>query len=115
MPVIHIKTSAPLVGSTGMELLQKLSKMVAEILGKPEQYVMTTLQSAEMMMSGQDGTAAWVELRSIGGLNAEVNKRMTKKLCGLLKTELGIGPERVYINFIDIKPENWGWNSETFG
>jgi phenylpyruvate tautomerase PptA (4-oxalocrotonate tautomerase family) len=115
MPVIHIKTSAPLVGSTSMELLQKVSKMASEILGKPEQYVMATLQSAEMMMSGQNGAAAWVEVRSIGGLNREVNKRMAKKLCALLKLELGIGPERVYINYIDIKPENWGWNSETFG
>jgi phenylpyruvate tautomerase len=115
MPAILIKTSAPLVGSISLELLQKVSKMAAEVLGKPEQYVMVTLQSAEMMMSGQNGSAAWIEVRSIGGLNTEVNKRMAKKLCALLKTELGIGPERVYINYIDIKPENWGWNSETFG
>ena len=89
--------------------------MAAEILGKPEQYVMVTLQSAEMMMSGQNAAAAWVEVRSIGGLRQEVNKRMTQKLCSLLKLELGIGAERVYINYSDIAPENWGWNNDLFG
>lgn len=115
MPAIHIKTSAPLAGSTSIELLQKVSIVATEVIGKPEQYVMVSVQSAEMMMSGQNGAAAWVEVRSIGVLREEVNKRMTQKLCGLLKLELGIDPERVYINYIDIKPENWGWNNDTFG
>lgn len=115
MPAIHIKTSAPLVGSTSIELLQKVSKMAADVIGKPEQYVMASLQSAEMMMSGQNAAAAWIEVRSIGGLSSEVNKRMTQKFCALLKQGLGIAPERVYINYVDIKTENWGWNNDTFG
>lgn len=115
MPAIHIKTSAPLVGDQGVELLQKVSKVAAEVIGKPEQYVMASLQSAEMIMSGESGAAAWIEVRSIGGIRGEVNKRMTPKLCGLLKQELGIVSERVYINYIDIKAENWGWNNDTFG
>lgn len=115
MPAIHIKTSAQVVGDQGVELLQKVSKVAAEVIGKPEQYVMASLQSAEMVMSGQNGAAAWIEVRSIGGLQGEVNKHLTQKLCALLKLELGVVSERVYINYIDITPENWGWNNDTFG
>lgn len=115
MPAIHIKTSAPLVGTTSVDLLANVSKAVAEILGKPEQYVMVTLQSAEMIMSGQTGAAAWIEVRSIGGLSHAVNERLTQKLCALVKRDLGIGAERVYINYSDIGPQNWGWNNDLFG
>jgi len=115
MPAVHIKTSALLVGSASRDLLPKVSKMTAEAIGKPEQYVMVSLQSAEIMMSGQNGAAAWIEVRGIGALRGEVNKRMTQKLCALLKQGLGIESERVYVNYMDIEPENWGWNNDTFG
>jgi phenylpyruvate tautomerase len=95
-------------------LLATLSKTVAETIGKPEQYVMVTLSQAAMLMSGNQGKAAFVDVRSIGGLSGDVNRRLSQKLCKLLNDALGVPENRVYLNFTDVEASNWGWNGSTF-
>jgi phenylpyruvate tautomerase len=56
-----------------------------------------------------------VDLRSIGGLSDEVNRKLSQQVCKLLKDSLGISPDRVYLNFTDVEAPNWGWNGSTFG
>ena len=70
---------------------------------------------AAILMSGKAGDAAWVDLRSIGGLGANVNRKLTQQVCNLLNESLGIAPERVYLNFTNVEAGNWGWNENTFG
>ena len=91
------------------------AKIVAETIGKPEQYVMVTLNPASLLMSGKSDQAAFVDVRSIGGLNGEVNRSLAQKVSRLLQESLGIAPDRVYFNFTDVKASNWGWNGSTFG
>jgi phenylpyruvate tautomerase PptA (4-oxalocrotonate tautomerase family) len=54
-------------------------------------------------------------VRSIGGLNGAVNAALSKSICDKLSEELGISGDRVYINFIDVSADSWGWNGGTFG
>jgi len=68
-----------------------------------------------MLMSGRTGAAAFVDVRSIGGLSGDVNARLSQQICQLLQTSLGISPDRVYLNFAGVSAANWGWNGETFG
>jgi phenylpyruvate tautomerase PptA (4-oxalocrotonate tautomerase family) len=56
-----------------------------------------------------------VDIRSIGGLSDDVNRQLSQKICKLLKESLGVPPDRVYLNFTDVRPGNWGWNGDTFG
>ena len=56
-----------------------------------------------------------MDIRSIGGLSGKVNGRLAQKVCALLQELLGITPDRVYLNFIDVPAANWGWNGSTFG
>jgi len=114
MPLIKVEITEKLSEEEEADLLKALSATVAEELGKPEQYVMATVSVARVLMSGDFGPAAFVEVRSIGGLNARVNGKMSAAICSLLSHSLAISPERVYLNFMDLSAENWGWDSRTF-
>jgi len=76
---------------------------------------MVTAGSAAMLMSGAAGPAAFVDLRSIGGLSGEVNRRLAEKITQVLNEALGVPADRVFLNFTDVKSANWGWNGGTFG
>jgi phenylpyruvate tautomerase len=86
-----------------------------ETIGKPETYVMVSASKADLMMSGSEGDAAFVEVKSIGGLTHDVNEKLSAKICDLLEAKLEIPPNRVYLNFIDVPASHWGWNGSLFG
>ncbi|MDD5676152.1 MAG: phenylpyruvate tautomerase MIF-related protein [Chitinivibrionales bacterium] len=115
MPYLRLTLSEPLENSKRDLLLKALSKLVAEGLGKPEHYVMVSIDDAAMIMSGEIGSAAFADIKSIGGLSGKVNKALCGKLCGLLQEMLGIPSDKIYANFTDIAGQNWGLNGTTFG
>ena len=115
MPWLKLETTVPLPDEKGKPLLAALSKAVAGATGKPEQYVMITVSHSDMLMSGKAGDAAFVDIRSIGGLNGETNRKLSQQICKLLKDSIGIAPDRVYLNFTGVEAGNWGWNGSTFG
>ncbi len=115
MPLLKLIITEPVSDEQRAALLPALSELVGKGIGKPEHYVMVTLQTEAVLMSGKVGPAALAEVRSIGGLNAQVNKRIAQQLCALLENTVRIPPARVYINFMDVAADHWGWNGATFG
>jgi len=115
MPLLKLETTVALSDDKRKALLAALSKIVAETVGKPEQYVMVTASPAAILMSGKPGEAAFVDCRSIGGLSGVVNRQLSEKICRLLNESLGLPSNRVYLNFTDVEAANWGWNGQTFG
>jgi phenylpyruvate tautomerase PptA (4-oxalocrotonate tautomerase family) len=115
MPLLKLETTVALSDDKRKALLAALSKIVAETVGKPEQYVMVTASPAAIVMSGKPGDAAFVDLRSIGGLSDRVNRQLSEKLCRLLSESLPVPSNRIYLNFTDVEAANWGWNGQTFG
>ena len=115
MPLLKLETTVVLPEEKRKLLLAALSKAVAGTIGNPEQYVMVTIGSAAILMSGKPGDAAFVDIRSIGGLTGDANRKLSQQVCKLLNDSLGIPPDRVYLNFTDVKAGNWGWNGSTFG
>lgn len=115
MPLLKLDTSVALSDEMKRDLLPKLSRLVAETIGKPEDYVMVTISSSAILMSGKPGDAAFVDIRSIGGLSKNVNQQFSNKICALLKDSLGLAADRVFLNFTDINAPNWGWKSSTIG
>jgi phenylpyruvate tautomerase len=115
MPLLRLETNVGLAEDKRKALLASLSKAVAESLGKPEQYVMVTAGQAAMLMSGKHVDAAFVDIRSIGGLSNDVNQKLTQQVCKLLNDSLGISPDCIYLNFTDVESGNWGWNGSIFG
>jgi phenylpyruvate tautomerase PptA (4-oxalocrotonate tautomerase family) len=115
MPLLKLETTVTLADDKKQALLASLSKIVAGTIGKPEQYVMVVISAAAILMSGKPGDAAFVDIRSIGGLGGDVNQQLAQKIGGLLKESLGVPPDRIYLNFTDVAAANWGWNGDTFG
>jgi len=114
MPLLRIETNVSLDTSNAEALVAQASQAVAGGLGKPERYVMVTLQSdTPMAMAGTAEPAAFLDLRSIG-LPDGKTEPLSKALCQLMESAIGIPPDRVYINFADVSRSNWGWNGGTF-
>jgi phenylpyruvate tautomerase PptA (4-oxalocrotonate tautomerase family) len=95
-------------------ILSQLSSMVAECFNKPETDVMIIIDEKPIMMSGKTDPAAFACLKSIGGINSLNNRTFSTKLCAFLKDQLNIEQDKIYINFVDVDAENWGWNGQTF-
>ncbi len=115
MPLLKLETTVALAAEKRKALLAALSKVASATIGKPEAYVMVMLGQADILMSGREDDAAFVDIRSIGGLTGEANRKLSQQVCQLLKDSLGISPDRVYLNFTDLKAGNWGWNEQIFG
>ncbi len=117
MPLIQLETSCDLSGTGKKEAMVKtLSHLAAEGIGKPERYVMATVQdNVAMTMGGQSDPCALVTVKSIGGLSKTVNQKLAAQIGEMLEKELAIAPDRVYLTFAEFAPTHWGWNGGTFG
>ena len=114
MPYLKIETNERLDEATAQELLKKATAFAARLLGKPEKWIMVTIyQGKPMIFDANTQPAAFVELKSIG-LTQDTCAELSRALCDFLKRELGIEPERVYIEFWDINGKMFGWNGTTF-
>ncbi len=113
MPFIQVNTSSKSVLVDEDALQKDISKMVADLTGKPENYVMTMVQrDIKMTFAGSDEPCCFIKVKSIGSLNPS---SMSKSLCELIASKTNINANRIYIEFIDVKASNWGFNSSTFG
>ncbi|KAL6508083.1 hypothetical protein OROGR_024278 [Orobanche gracilis] len=171
MPILDISTNVNLDGVNTDSLFSDLTKVVCQILGKPEnatcgvvflkvlmrlgstvlhdnhglnlstdvslegvdtsailseasslpsssanlKYVMIVIKgSVPMAFGGTEQPAACGELVSIGGLNSDVNKKLSGAIASILETKLSIPKTRFYLKFYDTKGSNLGWNGTTF-
>ena len=115
MPLINIQASVPAVADSN-SLLQELSSKLAELLGKPEKYVMTSLQcGVPMTFSGNTEPTCYVEVKSIGALDGSRTQEVSELVCSHIEQNLGIPADRTYIGFEDVPARLWGWNGSTFG
>jgi len=115
MPTAIVHTNVPGDKVKDTDVALELSTIVARGIGKPEQYVMTHVQTDQIMTySGKQDPCAFVRIISIGGLDPETNVSLSKDICGLLQDRYGVDPSRSYIEFVDSERHMFGWNSRTF-
>ncbi|XP_068443898.1 macrophage migration inhibitory factor [Clinocottus analis] len=115
MPMFVVNTNVA-KSEVPAALLSEATEELVKALGKPAKYIAVSINPDQMMMFGGKGDPCAVcSLSSIGKIGSEYNKQYSKLLCGLLNKHLGISPDRIYINFVDMDPANVGWNNTTFG
>ncbi len=115
MPLINIQASVPAVADAS-SILQDLSSKLANLLGKPERYVMTSLQcGVPMTFAGDPSPTCYVEVKSIGALDGSRTQEVSQLVCSHIEQNLAIPAERTYIGFEDVPGRLWGWNGSTFG
>jgi phenylpyruvate tautomerase len=115
MPLLKLQLSTPLDAAKKKSALRDLSQLMSRGLGKPEKYVMVTIDEGEFIMAGETGPAAFADVRGIGGFSRTTNQAFSKLLGTYLGETFGINSQRVYMTFTDIDATNWGWNGSTFG
>jgi phenylpyruvate tautomerase len=116
MPFIKVQTSVSVTADRRLEILQALSTQLAAQTGKPETYVMTTIEpDVAMTFGGTSEPTCYVEIKSIGTMTAAQTKAMSECFCQQIEQSLGIPQARIYIEFSDIRGAMWGWNGSTFG
>jgi len=111
MPYLNIKTNQEI--SDVSAFIQKASSVVSTASGKPESYVMISVdQKTPMVMGGSDAPTALLDYRALG-LPSD-RKAFSDALCSLISEELPIPGDRIYISMTDAERQNWGWNHSTF-
>jgi phenylpyruvate tautomerase PptA (4-oxalocrotonate tautomerase family) len=111
MPVIRVETNITLQNEIKKAFTSKFSSFASEILGKPESVMMVIIiDSAEMCFSANHEPSAYIELKSVG-LLPESCGELSEKICAFVEKELGAKPERTYIEYKNLDPKMFGWNS----
>jgi len=112
MPLLTIKTNTEINDTPGLALVA--SKTVAEILAKPESYVMINIIPEQtLIFAGTNEPAALLELKSLG-LPESSTAEFSNTLAELINQQLGINKSRIYIEFSNPERHMWGWNGATF-
>ena len=112
MPYLEISTNTAIENSP--VIAKQASKLVAELLGKPESYVMVKiLPEQTLMFAGSAAPAAHVKLKSLG-LPENHTTEYSEKICSFLSNQLNIDSARVYIEFANPERHMWGWDKKTF-
>ncbi len=116
MPMVYVTTSKKCSDAVKQEAALALSHICAKVIGKPESYVQALVNDgATGSFGGKIAETAFVVVKSIGGLNKQVNSALCAELCACLKEKLGLAPDKIYIQLADVKASEFGWNSSTFG
>jgi phenylpyruvate tautomerase len=116
MPFVRLETNTSLSDAVKTHLCAELSRACTEVIGKPETYVQAiVVDGVTMLHAGKPGSAAFVDVRSIGGLSAKTNNALAKRLCDLIDKATQISGERIYLNFTEIAGTHWGHDGGTFG
>ncbi|KAL7589736.1 uncharacterized protein LOC111878214 isoform X1 [Lactuca sativa] len=104
MPCLNLSTNVNLDAIDTSSILSEATSAVAKLIGKPEAYVMIVLKgSIPIAFGGNEQPAAYGELVSIGGLNADVNKKLSAAVAEILESKLSIPKSRFFLKFYDSK------------
>ena len=112
MPLLEISTNTTIEDAE--EVAKQASKLTAEILGKPESYVMVKVKPAQtLLFAGSSDPAAHLKLKSLG-LPENNTTEYSSRLCAYISSTLGIDSARIYIEFSNPERHMWGWDERTF-
>ena len=114
MPMLAVRTNVTIADEVRDAFLDDASRSLAAALGKPETYMMVAFEGGlAMRFAGDAAPAAFVDVRSIG-LSGDRTGDLSRLLCELVQTHLGVATDRCYVNFTDIPRAMWGWDGRTF-
>ena len=113
MPFIDTKITIKLNTDKKEKLKEEFGKAIA-VLTKTETYLMVGIDdNYELWLGGKKlEKGAYVSVSLYGSLSTENYNKMTGLICDILKAELGIPENTVYVTYHPIK--DWGWNGSNF-
>ncbi len=115
MPLIRIQTSIDVDDEKKAKLMADVSTAGAELLGKPESYMMVVVEDCvDMQLSGNSDPCALLDVRSVGKITEEQARNLSGKLSEITGNSIGVGAGRIYLNFTGVPGDMWGFDGKTF-
>ncbi|MBQ8208015.1 MAG: hypothetical protein IJZ89_04685 [Clostridia bacterium] len=114
MPFINTITTKKISDAERDAVKAELGKIIAEIPGKSEQWLMLAFNDGvKMYFRGDDSLdSAYVEISIFGTAGSDAYDCLTAKICELYESKLGIPADRVYVKYEECT--RWGWNGANF-
>ncbi len=113
MPYIEAKVTVP-VGPEKMEVLKARFGRAVSLIRKPESYLMVGIEpERDLWFAGKKlERGAYVSVSAFGNPARADCGKMAAELTKILKEELDIPGESVYVTFHPV--DNWGWEGSLF-
>lgn len=113
MPFIDHKLTVTLNEEQKERIKSRLGKAIS-VLHKGETYLMVGFEDDyDLYLGGKKlEKGAYVEVSLFGKASPSDYERMTGLICDILKEELGIPGNAVYVTYHGIA--DWGWNGSNF-
>lgn len=114
MPYICTKTNVTISEDKEKAIKTKLGKAIQLIPGKSENWLMVAFedQCSLYFQGNSDQAIAFVEVKLFGSANASAYDKLTAEITKILKEELNIAPNQIYVKYEEV--QNWGWNGNNF-
>lgn len=114
MPYCEIITSRKICSDCELLLNREIARIIEQIPGKSERWVMTHMEDEARMCFAGDGEApsAMITVKTFGKLENTQYDMLTKELCSVVSKLLNLPTDRVYVVYQPI--DTWGWNGANF-
>lgn len=114
MPFLHVQTNQKVDPAVQQDLLTQATEQVSSMLGKSEDFFMSSFQTVDAMrFGGNDEPAAMFDLKGLG-IPSESVKPLSKVICKLSSEILNVDKARTYVIVRNVDRGLWGWNDKVF-
>ena len=112
MPYIETTANISIPGKKEQIIKERMGQAI-ELIGKTESWLMLSFRgNASMYFQGSDEPCAICHVKLFGAGTEETYARFTGALTDILREELELDPNRVYVTYEEIG--TWGWNGGNF-
>lgn len=114
MPYIGTRTTEKLTEEKKAALAKRFGAAITAVPGKSEAHLMLSFDGEKTMyFGGKTGEPmAFVEVKLFGKSDREHLTELTKLICDILKEELSVPGNNVYVKYEEVA--HWGWNGSNF-
>ena len=116
MPLLKIHFACELKKEVFNSLSNSLTKSIAEILSKSEDFVVVIFQRTEFQSFGLDSVqpSLYLEFKNVGTLRPDDTRQLTSCITGLCAQLIEVQANRIYIEYQECQRHHWGWSGKTF-
>ena len=110
MPYIETTSNVSIPGRKEQVIKDRMGDAIEKIPGKTESWLMLSFRdTAAMYFKGTDAPCAICQVKLFGGSATEEDyAALTEALTDILREELDIDSDRIYVTYEEIG--FWGWN-----
>lgn len=117
MPYVEVVTNAKLNTAAEVAIKAGLGKLLNEVAGKDEQWLMVRIASQQVMFfkGSSDTHNAFVEIRYVGTFTTTVKQKLAQGIAQLLYETAKIPMDKLYVHFVGGSGADWGLKGELLG